>query len=107
MFSASENKDFKLLYEGAYLEDVLKIIPLSLLHKLRMHEFILIDPTGRIYLTFKGKIAKKIGLHRYIELERLERKTLNYNRKNLLIWNVLLFLSCIGIILILLSLLKI
>ena len=61
------------------------------------HDLIRLDSSGKVRFTDKGKIAKKIGIKKYLELEKLEKKFLDYNCEELKWRNVFLCLLLVSV----------
>ena len=72
---------FDLLRDGTSLEELLRDSSRAYLNKLRRNGLIRTDNLGKVYLTDKGQTAKKIGVERYIELEKLEEEIMNDNNE--------------------------
>ena len=70
---------FNLFRDGTSLEEVLRDSSRAYFNKLRKNGLIRTDNLGKVYLTDKGQTAKKIGVERYIELEKFEKEIMNDN----------------------------
>ncbi len=92
-----------LIARNSYRIDLLKdgtsrleIIANSSLHYVNMlsnSRLIRIDERDRVFLTDRGKIASKFGLKKYLELEKLEEKALDYDREKTKIHSIIIILS--------------
>lgn len=90
----------KLLRDGMNVTEILRDSSLTYIEKLKNYNLVYIDKRDKVYLTDKGELAKKIGLEKYIELEKLEKELIkNPMKEN--IWNKWLFLiiCCLQLIL--------
>ncbi len=67
----------QLLKDGTTASAIIRNSSLSYLDKLKRYKLVSIDQTDKVYLTEKGHLAKKIGLKKFIELEKLEKKLIN------------------------------
>lgn len=84
-----------LLRDGMYITEILRDSSLAYLEKLRNYGLIVIDPYNKVYLTDKGRVAKKMGLKKFIELEKLEKDLEKNNPTSNSLFNRWLFyLTC-------------
>ncbi|AVR47210.1 hypothetical protein C7S20_19225 [Christiangramia fulva] len=87
--------------DGIRLEQLVQKYDLFKVQKLVKYNLIIIDNSNRVYLTDKGKIARKFGFEKLIELENLEKKIL---KRNMVLWtlkNGILYFSLITLIILL------
>lgn len=67
----------KLLKDGTTTSTIVRNSSLFYLNKLKQYNLVSIDNNEKVYLTEKGHLAKKIGLNKFIELEKLEKELVN------------------------------
>lgn len=90
----------RLLRDGMKVTEILRDSSLTYIEKLKNYNLVYIDQADRVYLTDKGELAKKMGLEKFLELEKLE-KELTKNPMKETFWNKWLFLltCCLQLIL--------
>lgn len=72
---------FDLLRNGADVTEVTRNSSQSYLENLLSNKLIRIED-GKIFLTDKGEVAKKIGLEKYLQLEKYEERIGRWNKEN-------------------------
>lgn len=100
MYPESSTNSF-FFRNGINLEELVQKYDLHGVQKLIRYNMIYIDPRSRVFLTDKGKIARKFGFEKLIELENLEKKIL---KRNMVLWtlkNGILYFSLITLIILL------
>lgn len=63
-----------LLRDEMTVNEIIRDSSVSYLEKLEAYGLIAIHRSGKVYLTSKGQLAKKIGMERFLELEKLEEE---------------------------------
>ena len=97
------NKDvfsLKFLREGTPVYEFIKNSSKSYLETLAAKDLIYFEE-GRIYLTERGQVAKKVGVEKYIELEEFEQELSAYDAEKGKSRNTLFFSAMLILILIL------
>lgn len=72
---------FDLLRNGAAVAEVTLNSSHSYLQRLLANNLVTIEG-DKVYLTDKGEAAKKIGVEKYLLLEKYEQKIMRWNTKN-------------------------
>lgn len=80
-----------LLQDGMYVSEIVRDSSFTFIDKLKQNNLVQIDNTGKLYLTDKGQLAKKMGLKKYMELEKLEQEISGKDPQRINYRNQLLF----------------
>ncbi|MGB7786049.1 MAG: hypothetical protein WBL27_08120 [Salinimicrobium sp.] len=73
-----------LFRDGTPLDELMRDSSGPYIKELEAHDIIFIDPVkAKVYLTPKGKVVRKIGLEKYLELEKVEQKYLTVDSSRL------------------------
>lgn len=73
--------------EGMMVSDLRQNTSINFINTLRENSLIDITPRGQIKLTEKGKIASKMGIDKYLRLEKVEKEFLNEELENMKLEN--------------------
>lgn len=73
---SSEERVFQGCQDGVPVSDLIKKTSIKFINGLRENGLICINRKGRIKLTSKGKVARKMGLYNYLDLDENERSFL-------------------------------
>jgi len=76
---------FKLLKDGTTTSTIVRNSSLYYLEKLKTFKLISIDNNDKVFLTEKGHLARKMGLKKFIELEKLEKELIDVEPEELAI----------------------
>lgn len=71
---------FDLLKNGTAVGEVTRNSSRSYLENLLGHGLITIQE-GKIFLTERGEVAKKIGIEKYLKLEKYEQRVIKWNKE--------------------------
>lgn len=71
---------FDLLKNGTDLGEVTRNSSGSYIENLRRSNLIKIEG-GRIFLTEKGEVAKKMGINKFLKLEKYEEKVMGWDKE--------------------------
>lgn len=74
---SSEERVFKGCQDGVPVSDLIKKTSIKFTNGLRENGLICINPSGKIKLTSRGKVARRMGLSNYLNLNEQERNFLN------------------------------
>jgi Mn-dependent DtxR family transcriptional regulator len=71
---------FSLLKDGANLDEIARNSSMSYIENLKVNNLIWIEE-GKVFLTEKGEAAKKVGVEKYLKLEKYEAKVSAWNKE--------------------------
>lgn len=71
---------FELLRNGTDLDEVTRNSSGSYIDNLLKSNLIKVEE-GRVFLTEKGEVAKKMGIEKYLQLEKYEKKVMGWNKE--------------------------
>ena len=73
--------------EGMMVSELRQNTSIGFINTLRENELIVLNRRGEVRLTEKGKIASKLGVKNYLQMEEAERKFLDEEIQNIKIEN--------------------
>lgn len=73
----------QLLRDGMFVTEIIRNSSRSFVEKLKNNNLIYIDESDKVYLTDKGQVARKIGLDKFLELEKFEKQLTHLNTEEL------------------------
>lgn len=82
-----------LLKEGTSVYDMIRNSSSTYVEKLENLGLIYKDPLGNVYLTERGQAAKKIGVEKFVEIERFEKEIQEDNSPKKILLNRMFFLT--------------
>lgn len=103
MVISNDNFDFNSFREGMRVSDILRRSSFTQFEKLRKFNLIWINGANRAYLTERGRVAKKIGLKKYLELEEFEKELSSIDPQDFQNRKILLIILMITIFFVMIS----
>ncbi|MUP44428.1 hypothetical protein E0K83_01545 [Gramella sp. BOM4] len=79
----SEDRTYEICQDGMPVSDLIKKSSIKYISGLRQNGLILINKKGKLRLTSRGKLAKKMGLSAYMNLSEGEREFLSRDKTEL------------------------
>lgn len=95
----SEDRTYEICQDGMPVSDLIKKSSIKYITGLRQNGLILITRKGKLRLTSKGRLAKKMGLSTYLNLSDSEREFLNRETSEIKSENFSLMVVFAGLIL--------
>lgn len=82
-----------LLKDGTSVYDMIRNSSKTYVEKLEKLDLIYKDPLGNVYLTERGQAAKRIGVEKFVEMERFEKEIEQENSPKQILLNRMFFLT--------------
>ncbi|MDT0644189.1 hypothetical protein RM553_15235 [Zunongwangia sp. F363] len=94
-----------LLKDGMAYTEIIRNSSKEHWEKLLKYQLVRTDASGKVYLTEKGKVARVIGLKKFLRAEELETEMKHFDLNKISLHNKLLAITAIGLLLLLIYLL--